>query len=78
MPIRDRSRFVDDQGKEALSLQIFLALVYVVGVVTSVVAIGFLILLAAWILATVLGIQGAIVASRGEPYRYPLTWRIIR
>ncbi len=74
---RDRSRFVDDQGKEALNFQIFLAIAYVVGVITFVIAIGFVIMLVAWVLAIVFGIQGAIAASKGEPYRYPLTWRVI-
>lgn len=74
---RDRSRFVDDQGKEALNFQIFLAIVYVVGIITTFIVIGVFILLAAWILAIVFGIQGAIAASKGQPYRYPLTWRVI-
>jgi len=76
--LRDRSRFVDDQGKEALNFQIFLAIVYVVGVITTFILVGFLILPAAWILSIVFGIQGAIVAGRGELYRYPLTWRVIK
>jgi hypothetical protein len=75
---RERSRFVDDQGKEALNFQIFLAIVYVVGVITAVFVIGIFILLAGWILAIVFGIQGAIAANRGELYRYPLTWRVIK
>ena len=75
---RERSRFVDDQGKEALNFQISLAIAYVVGIITTPIVIGFFILLAAWILAIVFGIQGAIVASKGEPYRYPLTWRVIK
>lgn len=75
---RERSRFVDDQGKEALNFQIFLAIAYVVGIITAGLIIGFFILIAAWILGIVLAIQAAIVASRGELYRYPLTWRVIK
>ncbi|HEY0119184.1 MAG TPA: DUF4870 domain-containing protein [Cellulomonas sp.] len=75
---RERSRFVDDQGKEALNFQIFLVIAYVVGVITIPIIIGFLILFAAWVVAIVFGIQGAIVASRGEPYRYPFNWRVIK
>lgn len=74
---RERSRFVDDQGKEALNFQISLAIAYVVGVITTPILIGFLILLGAWVLAIAFGIQGAIVAGRGEPYRYPFNWRVI-
>ena len=75
---RERSRFVDDQGKEALNFQIFLAIVYVVGVITAALVIGIFILLAAWLLAIVFGIQGAIAANRGELYRYPFNWRVIK
>ena len=75
---RERSRFVDDQGKEALNFQISLTVAYVVGVITIPIIIGIFILLAAWILAIVFGIQGAIVAGRGEPYRYPFNWRVIK
>ncbi len=76
--LRERSRFVDDQGKEALNFQIFLAIVYVVGVITAALVIGIFILLAAWLLAIVFGIQGAIAANRGELYRYPFNWRVIK
>jgi uncharacterized Tic20 family protein len=75
---RERSRFVDDQGKEALNFQIFLAIAYVVGWITTGFVIGFIILLAAWVLAVVFGIQGAIRANRGELYRYPLSWRVVK
>ena len=75
---RERSRFVDDQGKEALNFQIFLAIAYVVGIITAALVIGLLIIFAAWVLSIVFGIRGAIAASRGEPYRYPLTWRVIK
>lgn len=77
LAFRERSRFVDDQGKEALNFQISLAIAYVVGVITTPILIGFLILLGAWVLAIAFGIQGAIVAGRGEPYRYPFNWRVI-
>ena len=74
---RERSRFVDDQGKEALNFQITLAIAYVVGALTAWLVVGFLILLAAWVLAIVFGIQGALATGRGEPYRYPFIWRFI-
>ena len=76
--LRERSRFVDDQGKEALNFQIFLAIVYVVGAILTVIIVGFAIIFAAWVVSIVFGIQGAIVAGRGEPYRYPLSWRVIK
>ncbi len=75
---KDRSRFVEDQGKEALNFQILVTIAYIVGSILIFVIIGFFILLAAWILAIVFGIQGAIRANKGEAYRYPLNWRIVK
>ncbi|PFG43643.1 hypothetical protein ATJ88_2349 [Isoptericola jiangsuensis] len=75
---RERSRYLDDQGKEALNFQITLAIAYVVGIVTSVIGIGVLILIAAWVCSIVFAILAAVACSRQEWYRYPLTFRFIR
>lgn len=75
---RERSRYVDDQAKEALNFQILVAIAYVVGGITSAIVIGIFIALAAWILTIVFGIQGAIAANKGDLYRYPLNWRLIK
>ncbi|WP_425956637.1 DUF4870 domain-containing protein [Xylanimonas sp. McL0601] len=75
---RHRSWFVDDQAKEAVNFQITLLIAYVVGVVTLFAIIGAFILLAALILSIVFGIQGAMAASRGVPYRYPIAIRLVR
>ena len=75
---RHRSWFVDDQAKEALNFQITLMIAYAVGVVTIVVLVGFFILVVAWVLSIVFGIQAAVAASRGELYRYPIALRLIR
>jgi len=75
---KERSRFVDEEAKEALNFSILIAIAYVVGWITSFLFIGFFILLAAWILTLVFCIQAAIKANKGESYRYPLNWRIIK
>lgn len=75
---RERSRFVDSQGKEALNFQITLAIAYVVGLVTSVIFIGVFIIIAAGIYAIVCGIMAALAVNRGEDYRYPWAFRFIK
>lgn len=75
---KERSAFVDEQGKEALNFSILIAIAYIVGGLTSWLIIGVFILIAAWILTLVFCIQGAIKANKGESYRYPLNWRIIK
>lgn len=84
---RDHSAFVDDQSKEALNFNLSV-LVYAIvgGVIASLLAIvtlgiGIILVVpivlvaaAAWL---VLVIVGAVRASNGEAYRYPLTIRFI-
>ena len=67
-----------DQGKEALNFQILVTIAYVVGSILIIAIVGIFIILAAWILAIIFGIQGAIRANKGEAYRYPLNWRIVK
>lgn len=76
---RGRSRFVDDQGKEALNFQILLVIAAIgFSIITAVtLGIGGLLFLS-FIVALVFMIQGAIAANRGELYRYPFNWRIIK
>jgi len=75
---RDRSRFLDDQGKEALNFQITLAIAYVVGAVLAIVLIGFLIIAAAGIYAIVGAILAAVAVNRGDNYRYPWAIRFLK
>jgi uncharacterized Tic20 family protein len=70
--------FVNDQAKEALNFQITLAIVYVVGVVLSVILIGIFINLAAWIACLVFSIIGGMKANEGVEYRYPFALRLIK
>jgi uncharacterized protein len=75
---RNDDPFVDEQGKEAVNFQITMLLAALVGLVLTVVLIGFLILLGVAICATVLPIIAAIKASEGQPYRYPFSLRLIK
>ena len=74
---RERSGFVDDQGKEALNFQIAVLIGYVVGSILSVIGIGVIILLAVWIGSLVFAILAGVAANRGERYRYPVTLRLV-
>src|SRR4051812_16362697 len=46
---KDESRFVDDQGKEALNFQITLLIGYFVGFILSFIVIGAFIIIGLWI-----------------------------
>lgn len=75
---KERSRFVDDQGKEALNFQILVTIAYVVGSITSFLVFPIVLIFAGWILTIVFGIQGGIAANKGQAYRYPFNWRVVK
>ncbi|MFF2450883.1 DUF4870 domain-containing protein [Isoptericola sp. NPDC058082] len=75
--LRDRSAYVRDQAKESLNFQITLLIGYVVGWITVFLLVGFVILLAVWVLSIVFGILAAVAVNRHEAYRYPLNIRLI-
>ncbi|TXH75411.1 MAG: DUF4870 domain-containing protein [Lysobacteraceae bacterium] len=70
--------FVTDQAKEALNFQITLTIVYVIGIVLTIILIGGLINLAAWVANLVLCIMAGLAAQKGEAYRYPFALRLIK
>ncbi len=75
---KEKSAFVDTEGKEALNFGILAVIVYTASYVLMFVLIGFLTLPAMGIVALIFGIQGAIKANKGENYRYPFSLRLIK
>jgi uncharacterized Tic20 family protein len=75
---KDQSKFVDEQGKEALNFQITLLIGDVIGVATSCLVVGWFILLAVWVIRLVFCILAAIAVNKGEHYRYPFAIRLIK
>src|SRR6059058_2040891 len=73
---KDQSKFVDEQGKEALNFQITLLIGDVIGIATSCLVVGWFIILAVWVIRLVFCILGAIAANKGEHYRYPFAIRL--
>ncbi len=70
--------FVVDQSKEALNFQITLLLIYIVGVILSVIIIGVFINMLAGLLGLIFAIIAAVKANGGEAYRYPFALRLIK
>jgi uncharacterized protein len=81
---KDQSKFVDDQGKEALNFHLNVLLYTIVLVVISFATCGFGLFVTAPLLgalaiyAIVMPIVAGLAANRGELYRYPLTFRVIK
>lgn len=76
--LKDRGPFVRQHTTTALNFQITIALASIVGGITTVLLIGFLILAAAAIVNLVFSIIAAVTASRGEYYEYPLAIKFIK
>jgi uncharacterized protein len=75
---RGDSPEVDAHGKESLNFQISMLIYDAVAAILCVVLIGIPILIALWVLNTVLVIIASIQASEGKFYRYPITIRLIK
>ncbi len=73
-----RSAFVRSQSVEALNFHITLLIVWIVGAITSLIGIGLIILVVAWIGGLVLAIIAAIKSYGGEDYRYPVNIRLVK
>ena len=75
---RERSAFVDAEGKKALNFGILAVIVYIVGAVLAIIIIGVFISLAMFIVAVIFGIQAAIKNNKGESYKYPFTLNLVK
>ncbi|MGZ4429237.1 MAG: DUF4870 domain-containing protein [Nocardioidaceae bacterium] len=74
---RDRSAFLDRQGKEALNMQISYLIYGAVAFVLVFVLIGIFLLIIVGVAWLVLMIIAAVKAAGYEDYRYPLILRLI-
>src|SRR5439155_1952880 len=74
---RGDSPEIDAYGKESLNFQISMLIYDAVAVVLCIFLIGIPILIALWVLNTVLVIIASVKAGEGQLYRYPFTIRPI-
>jgi uncharacterized protein len=77
--MRERSEFVDDQGKEALNFQITVLFAWIAAVILAVVTcVGFVLLPLVWVGNLVLCLLTGLKANKGERARYPVAIRLIK
>jgi uncharacterized protein len=74
----DRSPFVRQHAVEALNFNLTVLIYVAISVILAILLIGILMLVALGILYVVAVIIGAVRASSGELYRYPLTIRFVK
>ena len=70
--------WLNDQAKEALNFQITILIGYIAGTVLTIILIGPLISLAAWVVSVIFSIVGGLKANEGVAYRYPFAIRLIK
>lgn len=75
---RDKSAFVDDQGKEALNAQISVTIYLLVSGLLTLVLIGIALAIVVYVLTIIFVIKAIIATNRGEAYRYPLIFRFVK
>jgi len=77
-----QSPFLDDHGREAVNFQLSLLLYLIVGsVIFGIITLGFGAMLwigVIWIVRLIGGVLGAMAASRGEYFRYPVCIRFLK
>ena len=75
---KDELPLVDDQGKEVLNFQISMTIYYIAAAILCCAFVGFVLLPALLIFGIVVTIMGAVKASTGVAYRYPLCIRFLK
>lgn len=79
---KDQSKFIDDQGKESLNFQITMIFAWiamgVVAIIPIVNLVGCLIIPVLFVVNIVFCIMGAMSASKGNAYRYPVAVRLLK
>jgi uncharacterized Tic20 family protein len=71
---RDASAYVDDHGREMVNGLLSFALYHVLLAIT---VIGLVALPVLYVLCIINVVRGAVAASRGEYFRYPMTIRVL-
>lgn len=74
----DRGPFVRGHTVTALNFQLTMILAALLGVITTPLLIGFVILAAVVVLIVTLSIVAAVAANRGQEYTYPVTIRFVK
>ena len=75
---RGDSPEIDAHGKESLNFQISMLIYDAIAAILCIFLIGIPILIALWVLNTVLVIIASVKAGEGKLYQYPFTIRLIK
>jgi uncharacterized Tic20 family protein len=75
---RDKHKFVDEHGREAMNYQVSLMIYGLVAVALCFVRVGLYVLWGLIAVHILLVVIGTAKAARGRPWRYPIAIRFLR
>jgi len=75
---KDKHKFVNEHGQAAMNYQISIIIYYIASWMLCFIIVGFFMIIALVIMHIVFVIMGAVKASKGEPWRYPIAIRFIK
>ncbi len=75
---KEESDYIAEQALEALNFQITILILSLICAVLTLCVVGVFLLIPLVVAGLVLTIMAAVAASRGEPYRYPFSLRLVR
>ncbi len=75
---KDRSPWLKESTTEALNFSILYTIAQVVASILTVVVIGAILLPLIGVAALILCIMAAIASNKGEQYKYPVNWRLVK
>jgi len=76
--LKDRGAFIRAHSLTALNFQLTMLIAIIVGYILTIVLIGAVLVLAAYVVIIIFAIIAAIAANKGEQYKYPLTIQFIK
>jgi uncharacterized Tic20 family protein len=74
---QSRSEFIRDQAREALNFQIVVLIAYFTARILNWLPFFPNLLFLVWLFSLIFSVLAAVAASRGDRYRYPLTYRFL-
>ena len=75
---KDNSSYIDQQGKEAVNFMLNVLIVGTAATLLCIMLIGFLLMIPLVIAAFVMPVMAAIKISKGQDYKYPWVYRLIK
>ena len=76
--VKKDDAYILDQSKEALNWSITAFIIYVIGLITTVLLIGLVIIPILFICHLIFCIMGAVGTSKGDTFRVPFALRLIK